>query len=114
MIRFRGGPADEQVLMLTRAPLLLRVTQSPAGEFDALDQLYDTPNPDEKLFAYRRVGDAGTCHLKMGGKAKKGSGWYATAEYTFYEPQPEDDTMRSLDPWRTWAAHAAKSLPTES
>jgi len=44
MTRFLDGPAQGETLMLRRAPILLRVTRDPMGNFDGLDQLDDRPD----------------------------------------------------------------------
>jgi hypothetical protein len=101
VITFKGGPAAGQVLALRRAPLFLRVTHAREA-FDALDQLDDTPAEGEQLYAYRRVGEAGSVHLCVRGKNRGASGRYAVAAYEAVEPQPDDATMRSTGAWRDW------------
>jgi hypothetical protein len=69
------------------------------GQWDALDQLEDTPRPDETLHAYEISGEPGRCHiLKRGG----GSGWYGSANYRWVAEQPDDATMRDAEKWRAW------------
>lgn len=107
MTKFTNGPADGVVLSLRRAPLYLRVTKQRYGDkWDALDQLYDTPTIHEDLYAYRKVSDDGTVHLKV---SKGRGGFFAMATYEFIEPQPDDRTMRVTEQWRWWCqAKAAK------
>ena len=98
MTKFQDGPAKGKTLMLKRAPLFLRVVEK-GGEFDALDQLKDTPAPDEKLTAYVLTKKTGLVHINMG---RKGGGWYPMAEYKLASVQPYDATMRAADKWRAW------------
>jgi len=101
MTKFLDGPAAGQTLMLHRAPIFLRVVEQ-AGEFDALDQLEDEPRPGEKLYAYRRTGDAGYAFIDFGGKSKKASGCYPIASYSFIEPQPTQAEMSMYPTWAEW------------
>jgi hypothetical protein len=102
MIKFVNGPAKGQHLLLKRAPEMLRVTYE-NGVWDALDQPHDTPKPGEKIYAYKNARTiGGMCHIYRG---KNGSGFYAIAQYVFFEPQPTDDQMRNG--WENWV----KTLP---
>jgi hypothetical protein len=96
--RFEDGPAKGTILQLHRAPFFLRVTES-GGKFDALDQLEDTPRPDEKLHAYKAHGERGMCHIRASGGR---SGFYAIATYKLVEPQPTDAQMRDNAAWSEW------------
>lgn len=100
MIRFPGGPASGQVLILRRCPPYLRVTLSPDGKFDALDQLDDQADAGESIHAYRRVGEPGWCHIDFS-RPRRGA-WYRTAEYRHLDDQPPDETLRETDRWRAW------------
>lgn len=97
MTSFDNGPAKGQRLMLKRAPLFLRVVEA-GGKFDALDQLADEPEAGERLFAYRRVGEVGMCHIHR----KGGGGWFTIANYALVAQQPDDATMRDTTAWRAW------------
>lgn len=117
MTRFKDGPAAGKNMMLRRAVVFLRVTRLPADpqnrrsadKWDALDQPDDTPEPDEELFAYKHTGqNAGMCHVRMSGKAKGGSGFYAIAEYALCDPQPSDEEMRDVFKWRAWCERQPK------
>lgn len=99
MTRFTDGPAKGQVLMLKRAARFLRVVQSSAGTWDALDQPDDSPAPDETLYAYTIVGQPLMCHINRG---SKGSGFYPAADYRLCEIQPSDPEMRSIKLWGEW------------
>lgn len=107
MTKFLDGPAEGVVLALKRAPLLLRVTRSPAGEWDALDQLNDTPNADETLVAYHLVSGPCMVHVNMG---RRGCGWYQLGEYRVVATQPTDAEMRTTVAWRSTARTLAAGL----
>lgn len=107
MTRFLDGPAAGTVLALKRAPLFLRAVRAVGAEWDALDQRKDRPEPDEAITLYRRAGDVHTVHVNMG---RKGSGFYALAEYRVVEPQPDDATLRDQARFEAWAFEHAKDL----
>lgn len=99
MTRFEDGPAKGQVLMLKRAPRFLRVVQSQkSGAWDALNELMDTPQPEEKLFAYESVGQPAYAFVD----GTKCHGCYAIAAYRFISEQPPDAVMRNSDIWGAW------------
>lgn len=103
MIVFRGGRADRLRLNLRRAPLYLRVAFSRVtGEWDALDQLGDTPGPKERVYVYRRVGEASRFHVKYAGRSRHLSGWHADAVYEPVAEPPDDATARGTESWRAW------------
>ena len=99
MIRFLNGPAMGKTLMLKRAPRFLRVVQGNDGEFDALDQVDDSPRDDERIVVYEIKGKPAMVHLNMG---RKGGGWYPVAEYLIVPEQPEDAKVRSTPAWQAW------------
>jgi hypothetical protein len=99
MCWFRDGPAADVKLMLARAPLLLRVTRSPDGTWDALDQLADTPAFDEVITVYRRATLPSNVHVNARGRC----GWFQIAEYRVVDPQPRDEQVRTTTAWRRWA-----------
>ncbi len=110
MTRFLDGPAAGQSLMLRAAPEFLRVVHSPRrkgdDQWDALDQPGDEPKRGESVYAYRRVGKAGTIHLMA--QPRSASGWYATATYRVIEVQPDAETLGDGARWKAWcAAHDA-------
>lgn len=98
MTTFTDGPAKGQTLMLKRAAKFLRVTQAD-GKFDALDQIGDTPKPEETLFAYVLTGEVGHCHLNMG---RGRGGFYPIATYRLVPEQPSQATMRLQGAWEAW------------
>ena len=111
MTRFLDGPAQGETLMLRRAPILLRVTRDPMGNFDGLDQLEHTPEANETLFAYRRQGKPSICHIQKGGKSgRREGGWYEYAEYKLEPEQPSDAVMRDNAAWQKWAQSRAASM----
>lgn len=103
MTRFIDGPAQGHVLSLARAPHFLRVVVNRAGVVDGLDQLDDTPEAGEKLYAYEVVGEVGRCHVYRRGKGAGPSGWFAIANYKLCEKQPTDEEMRTTERWHEWA-----------
>jgi len=101
MINFIGGPASGEELMLRRAPLYLRVVVGRRGKLDALDQIDDQANSTEKIYVYRRIGEATRYHLKS--SCRSMSGYWPRAEYGYVEPQPGDDQVRDNNAWQAWA-----------
>lgn len=121
MTRFMDGPAEGRVLMLKRAPLFLRAVRKRTliegqGEWDALDQLTDTPEPDEEIIAYRRHRRPGWVHINTG--RKPGGGFYTVAEYRVVPAQPDDATLRDRARWQAWVldnlGHAGRQSPTDA
>lgn len=106
MIRFLDGPAETHALMLRRAPKHLRVVDGPKG-WDGLDQLSDTPAPNEQVFTYRREGGSGMCHILIRSKTRSG-GFFATGQYRFCDPQPTEAEMRETAAWRDWCRSQPK------
>ncbi len=99
MTTFEDGPAAGEYLSLKRAPLYLRVTDN-GSVWDALDQVGDTPRPNETLHCYRLKEPAGNCHVHRQG----GGGWFKVATYVYVSPQPSDAKMRTTGAWRNWTA----------
>ena len=114
MICFLDGPAAGiPGLFLRRAPRYLRVVHRP-GQWDALDQLTDRPDPAEAVYAYRRVTRSGWLHLRAG--RGNPSGFFAIGTYRVVDPQPAEAELRDTERWRAWAAAQAGAdrLPTPS
>jgi hypothetical protein len=109
MVKFLDGPAAGVTLSLRRIPKLLRVVRSAAGEWDALDQLDDTPATDEKMYVYRRRDDLDMTkyHLLFRGKDKRQSGYYWNASYSVRIAQPRDSDVRDTAAWQAWATARA-------
>lgn len=111
MTRFTDGPAAGKTLCLRRAPVFLRVVID-GEDIDALDQLDDKPEPNEKLYVYIRDGDAGSVHIdgrdpKTG---KRFGRWMMTAKYKLYATQPDDATLRDFAKWSEWCHAEWKRL----
>jgi hypothetical protein len=105
MTIFDDGPAKGLTLSLSRAPVFLRVTQTPEG-FDALDLIEDEPKPAEKLYAYRRIGESTMCFVD-GVKDGRRTGWQEIiARYQLVKEQPSDERMRSKTAWQDWCRNA--------
>lgn len=103
MTEFLDGPAAGVNLTLRRAPLFLRVTKDADGNFDALDQLEDTPRLDEEITVYYKTVDHGMIHLNMRDrKGKHCGGWRAMAKYRLFAEQPVEEIVRSKVKWRNW------------
>jgi hypothetical protein len=97
---FLDGPAKDVKLMLRRAPHFLRAVQTPRGEWDALDQLDDTPRDGETVVVYVMVGEPTWMHVR----ATRGSGGtYRGGSYRLVEPQPSADILRDRAQWQAWA-----------
>ncbi len=119
MLTFLDGPAAGKAdhLLIRRAPTFLRVIVTPDGKWDALDQVIDTPLPDETIYAYHLVGGLGSVHLdytdsKTGRRCGE---TYMSADYRLVDPQPDDVTVRDNMLWRAWATDAlakAKGVAT--
>ncbi len=110
MITFLDGPAKGESLALRRIPKLLRVVRSRRGQWDALDQLDDVPQPGETIFVYvRRDEPAPTWyHVCARGQGRSASGRYWNAEYSLFRgEEPADHVLRDTDAWRAWAAQQA-------
>lgn len=104
MIRFLDGPAAGQVLELRRVPLLLRVVRDcQTGEWDALDQLDDTPKPTEVIYLYLRSGTPQRIHVKAA-RTAGGSRSLWHGEYLHLPEQPLIDVLRDNAKWQAWAA----------
>jgi hypothetical protein len=112
--RFIDGPAEGALLMLQRTPLYLRATirRTDAGKrgFDALDQLDDTPAPDETIVAYRLASTDGTIHIdRTDPRTRRRVGsWHRLVTYAVVDPQPDDVTMRDITKWRAWCLERQK------
>ena len=105
MLRFLDGPAAGKTLMCVRAPKYLRVVRDTTGAWDALDQLSDTPELGEAIFAYCLEGKAGSVHLQLSGPGGRGRRcrWEQTGDYRLCPEQPAYAVMRDTESWRRWA-----------
>lgn len=97
--------APSTPLLLKRAPHFLRAVQAPDGTWDALDQLHDTPKPDETIVAYEMVGEPSWCHINARGKkGERTGGVFHGGRYTVCDPQPTEAQLRDTPSWRLWCA----------
>ena len=106
---FLDGPAAGVLLACRRAPVYLRAARSGIDDWDALDQLNDKPADGETLFAYRRVGEAGSCHIDYRDKQGRRRGdWFQYADYRYIEQQPAAGVMADREQWRAWCVESQK------
>jgi hypothetical protein len=93
-------------LLLARDPRYLRFTMkgNDPKTLDALDQLDDTPEPGERVFAAAR-GESFSAHVLRGSKPKGGGprgSWERYVSYKVLEVQPPEDVLRDTAKWREW------------
>lgn len=106
MVTFRDGPAAAAVLELRRAPNWLRVVVHDSGRIDALDQLDDSPSPDETVHVYELVEGTRSVIFACGRGRFRGGGRYAVGEYR-HLPDVDGEALRETDAWRQWTADRA-------
>lgn len=105
MTTFENGPAVGQTLKLARAPKFLRVCRAPDLTFDALDQVEDTPKPEEALIPYELVGEPTRAFIRPGGLV-------IFCRYRWIPDGPDDAVMRDAEKWRQWCyARVGKVAP---
>lgn len=112
MVSCADGPARGERLRIKRAPILLRVVHSHARGWDALDEIGDTPTPDETIYVYVLQGEPSVCFVD-GRDPKTGRrcgemrrvGTYAVAA-----EQPDGSTLRDTAAWRSWCASIQNRL----
>lgn len=109
MTRLLDGPAAGTDLMLRRAPVWLRVVVAPDGTVDALDQLQDTPQPDEEVHVYRQV--EGTSSVVFACRTRSRGGRYEGASYRHVPGAPADD-LRDSAAWQAWCV-AQPGVPAD-
>ena len=103
MLKFEGGPV-EGTFFCKRAPYFLRaVVNESTGAMDVLDLVDDAPEPNEKVYVYRREGEASTFHLNRGAA---GSGFFPSATYR-YMTNGED--LRENKVWQAWCMGVSDS-----
>lgn len=107
MIRLVDGPA-EGGYAVKRAPLFLRaVVHRGTNAKDVLDQLADTPAPDELVSVYRRAGEAGAA-IVCGRGPRAVSGTFATGEY-HHMPEVDGEALRDNTAWQAWATEQGQA-----
>lgn len=100
MSHFIDGPAKGVSLQVRRAPIVLRVTQSSDGVWDALDQPDDEPRTDEAVYVYLLVSGISRCHIRA--TSKRASGFFESGHYRLLDPQPNDSEIRKTSDWKLW------------
>jgi len=114
--KFIDGPAAGTVLSLQRAPLMLRVVVDKDGKVDALDQLADSPKPNESVHCYIMHGPPGPTGFIDGRDPKTGRRWghpFASATYRLYECPPSEAILRFNAFWAEWVHANAYRLMAE-
>lgn len=102
MISILDGPCAGAILALRSAPHFLRVTRTPDGRVDALDQPNDRPNDDEALHVYVAVTDGPHGSVYICGRGKgAASGRFAIANYKHLPLDPVD-VPRYRGAWIDW------------
>lgn len=110
MIQFIDGPANGVTLNLRRVPVLLRVVCAD-GQWDALDQLHDTPKPTETVYVYRLVEKPSVVHVDSRGKDGRRRGqWLHYARYEYASLQPMREVLRNNVAWRAWCSAAGTAV----
>lgn len=90
-------------LRLCRSPKFLRFVMV-GGDWetlDALDQLDDTPKPEETVLA-AALRETGTVHIDFTRNGRRCGEWLKTATYALVEKQPAQDVLRDTSAWRAW------------
>lgn len=111
MIEFVDGPASGVSLRLFRTPIMLRVVRSQKGEWDALDQVDDSPKPDEAICVYKMQAFRGRAFICR--RPKSASGLYLMATYSYFADQPTDAECRSNEAWGEWCKQQFERLSPE-
>ena len=88
--------------MARRAPLFLRaVINTTDKHCDVLDQLDDTPAPEENVHVYQLVpGTGAMVHLLR--SPRRLSGWYAMGDY-HHLADVDGAALRDTAAWQAWA-----------
>lgn len=103
MMRFKDGPAAGVTLSCHgRTPLMLRVVQNSRGEWDALNEIEDTPKPDERIYVYIIASPPGWMHVSYRPRSRSYSG--STSEYKLWPEQPAEAHVRGNKAWQAWCA----------
>ena len=103
MIKFKDGPAAGAILSLRRAPLLIRAVQGPRAKWDALDQVDDVVNNNERPYLYILAGPARMMHMRCCGKGgKAASGFWAMGEYQLLPAPPDESILRDNTLYAEW------------
>jgi hypothetical protein len=105
MIEVVDGPAAGKSFAIRRAPLLLRlVHEERRDRWDALDQVGDFPQDDEKVFVYQRApGSWGVCYVRPCGR-------YEMGRYSQVATDVDEAVLRETSAWQEWAVEFQKQL----
>lgn len=99
---FTNGPAGTTILQLRRYPVMLRVVCGPAG-IDALDQLDDQAEPDERIYVYRLMERPASCHIDGVRNGRRFGEWTKIARYEVLpDGAPDDAVLRDNEKWMAW------------
>lgn len=102
MIRILDGPAAGAELPLRRAPIFLRVVVNRKNNrIDGLDQLDDTPRPNEDVFVYRAI-EGTLFNLPDGTFICGRGGAMAAAAGDYVHVEMDGNTLRDTGAWRAW------------
>lgn len=101
MIRLLDGPV-EGTYAVKRGPLYLRAVIGRSGKTDVLDQPHDEPAATETIHVYRRVTEVSQVHVRMSGKSRNATGFYAMADYV-HMPEVDGEPFRDREAWIAWA-----------
>lgn len=120
MTLFEDGPASGHSLLLTTAPVYLRVAVSHGGHepgsVDALDRGAVRPEPGAVLYAYRRVAGPEPYHLQVPDHrtGRRGPMRFVSAAYRLCDFQPCQETLHDAAAWKAWCAaqEAAQEQPS--
>ena len=112
MSKLLNGPAAGTHLSLGRSPYFLRAVHAPDGKWDALDQLEDTPAPNETIHVYRLASEPMTAHVdgRNPETGKRYGRWMSIADYVLHSEQPDDATARNKAAWQEWCAEQGKRI----
>ena len=106
MILFLDGPAKSvRLTTVRRAPLYLRLAQTPDGKWTALADLDAEPPQECVMFAYRKTGVgswewSGEWHEDEHGAMQREM--LPGGVYKEVEAPPSQAVMRKADSWRAW------------
>lgn len=112
MSQLLDGPAKGTSLSLGRSPYFLRVVRAPDGKWDALDQLDDTPEPDEEIHVYRLASEPVTAHVdgRDPQTGKRFGRWLSIGTYVLHLTQPDDRTARDKAAWQEWCVEEGRRI----
>jgi hypothetical protein len=104
--RFLDGPAAIGHILLSRAPLYLRVAVDRDSEIWPIDRVDDSPRDGDKITVYERVGACGESRrvslVLRGGERVTIDQQHAA--YKVCEVQPIDADARDNTRWAAWVS----------